>query len=280
MAFPPPFLILEHDGSLEGRLTAICEFLNTVGGGMPPENIVIRGRGGPAGLFEDRRPVDPDQARVARLLSRLALALGRDAAGKEAVDTVLLALRSDLEGVDLAAARLIARSLKRGGAALDELGDEAARLVEKAAVRTRREAHRMLGLLRFRELSDASLFATIEPDCDLLALIADHFAERFPGLRWAIRDEGRETALVHVPGRPWMIGPWLGILPVEGDGGVDGSGRPPELPLSDAETRVVEFWRRYFESVAITGRLNPRLQSSFMPKKYWKNLTEIPRSAD
>ena len=130
----------------------------------------------------------------------------------------------------------------------------------------------MTGLVRFRELRDKSLFASIDTDCDVLALIGDHFASRFPALRWAIRDERRDRAIVHEPGAAWQIGSRLAVECAKG--GATRQGAAAGLPLAPGEEGIEECWLRYFESIAIEGRKNPRLQTSFMPKKYWKNLPE------
>jgi len=51
---------------------------------------------------------------------------------------------------------------------------------------------------------------------------------------------------------------------------------PRNLPvLRDIDADYEELWKSYTKSVAIKERRNLRLQMSFMPKKYWKFLTEM-----
>ncbi|OHE65397.1 MAG: hypothetical protein A2413_20400 [Treponema sp. RIFOXYC1_FULL_61_9] len=251
--------LLEYDGSFPGFLCAVCDLLNETAGAGDPRDLLICGPSRPSSLFERRVLVLRDDARAERLWTWLARRAGEEAARK-----LMAAFCSDLEGADGSVARMIVRIRREGRDALDDLGDGDARLVEKASTRTRREAHRMTGLVRFKELRDGSLFSTIDSDCDVLALIADHFAARFPVFRWAIRDERRDAAIVHEPGCGWSIGKRFAVERDE-EGG---------LPLSSGESGITECWLRYFRAIAIEGRLNPRLQASFMPKKYWKNLTE------
>ncbi|MEI6873657.1 MAG: TIGR03915 family putative DNA repair protein [Spirochaetota bacterium] len=255
--------VFEHDGSFAGFLCAVAELLNALADGDDPRRCDVAAASRPAAFFEEREGVARDEGRAEQFLSRL-----RSRAGEAVVQTVLEAFCSDLEGAAEATARMIAGVWRDGRVALDELGDPDALLVEKAALRARREAHLFTGLLRFSELLDASLFASIDPDCDLLVLIGDHFSARFPLFRWAIRDERRDTAILHEAGGPWKI--VHGLHVAEGWGGMDDDG----LPLSRDEASIRECWRRYFESVAIGERRNPRLQASHMPRKYWKNLTE------
>jgi probable DNA metabolism protein len=42
-----------------------------------------------------------------------------------------------------------------------------------------------------------------------------------------------------------------------------------------AEKEYQDLWKKYFETIAIKERTNPRCQKNFMPVRYWKNLTEL-----
>jgi len=259
-----PRRILIHDGSFPGFLCAAAEALNARL--LSPSEPVLRVRGpvSVAELFEERERVSRDDGRARALWRRLSAKAGEDAMAK-----TLEAFCSDLPGADEAAAAMIVRLWFEGAGALDDLASEEARLLEKGAYRAAHEAHRFMGLVRFAELSDGSWYARIAPDCDVLALIADHFAARYPAMRWAIHDGRRGTAILHEPDRGWTAVTGFRVAA----GG--------ELPFSNAEKAMREAWRTYFEAVAIKERTNPALQSSFLPKKHWGNLPEMesPRPA-
>ena len=36
-----------------------------------------------------------------------------------------------------------------------------------------------------------------------------------------------------------------------------------------------QAWRLFYRSVSIDARYNPELRTHFMPKRFWKNLTEV-----
>jgi len=127
------------------------------------------------------------------------------------------------------------------------------------------EGHRLCGLVRFSELSDGSWYAPVEPSCDVLVLIADHFAARFGSMSFAIHDLNRGSAIVHAPGRACSLVEGFGLEPEDG---IDGA-------LSPREREIRGLWRLYFETIAIESRRNPRLQMSHMPRKYWGTLTEM-----
>ncbi|TFG81697.1 MAG: DNA metabolism protein [Spirochaetales bacterium] len=248
---PPRFL--EHDGSFPCFLCATAEALNEVIAGRPSP--VVSGPAIAEELFEQRETVARDDRRAATLWTRL-----ERRAGNEAIRTLLEAFCSDLPGANEAVATAIARIWVEGACVLNDLGSPEILAVEKAAVRTRAEAHLMTGLVRFSGLSDDSWYSSIQPDCDILVLIADHFASRFPGMNWIIHDRGRHTAIIHRPEAGWKV--------------VEGFALEGKLAWSDDESRLRETWSRYFRSVAIGERTNPRLQVSHMPKKYWGDLPE------
>ncbi|MDW7677556.1 MAG: TIGR03915 family putative DNA repair protein, partial [Bacillota bacterium] len=123
-----------------------------------------------------------------------------------------------------------------------------------------RESHRLLGLLRFQELSNGLYYATYEPDFHQTPLIAPHFVHRLSSHPWIIHDVKRELAAC------WDTRQWvLRDLPAD------------EAPaVSQGEEVMQQLWQVYFHHIAIRQRTNPRVQRSFMPQKYWKHLVEKP----
>lgn len=244
--------VLSHDGSLPGFLCACAESLNA------PGPVAVVGPSTPAGLFEERWAVERDDGRAAALWERFSRAIGA-----AAMRTLLEAFLSDRPGADTAVARALRRLRAEGASALDDLSDPAMLEVLKASARSRREAHLLLGLARFSELADGSWYAAIEPACDVIVLMADHFGARYATMRFAVHDARRGTALIHEPG--------------EGCELVSGLSLPPEgLPLAEAELAIRGLWRTYFASIGIAERANPALQRGHMPKRYWSRLVEEP----
>jgi len=254
---------LAHDGSFPGFLCACAEALNAA----EPVPRVVRADI-PESLFEARVTVPRDHERAIALWKRMA-----GAYGAACMRTFLEAFLSDTTDVDEAISRMLRKVRRTGAGALDDLADPDALTVEKASYRARMEGHKMCGLVRFSQLSDGSWYAPIEPDCDVLLLIADHFSARFNTMRFAIHDRRRGSAIVHETGKAWNLVEGFGftVSSQEDAGSVPGF----ESSLSEEERAVRALWKKYFESVAVEGRTNPRLQRSFMPKKYWNLLTEM-----
>ena len=104
------------------------------------------------------------------------------------------------------------------------------------------------GFLRFRETEKGILFAPIRPKANLLVLLAEHFADRFPRERWFILDTGRGTAAAHEPGKGFVLYTGLDIT------------RQEIGEIRDAEEDFAGMWRTFCTSIAIESRRNPGLQ--------------------
>lgn len=124
------------------------------------------------------------------------------------------------------------------------------------------EYHRMLGFVRFKEIKNKLLYAAIEPDHNIVALITPHFAERLSNENFIIHDTKRGLASVYDKNE-WII--------------TTLSEEQSLKLLSENEAGTYELlWKEYFRSTTIDSRHNPKLQKMHMPKRYWKFLTELP----
>jgi len=121
------------------------------------------------------------------------------------------------------------------------------------------EVHRLCGLIRFTSLKGDILYAPIEPDHDVCELLANHFCDRFKNDPFIIHDKKRAKALI-ASGGDWYISEFT-------------SQSLPEL--TEDENAWQKLWKKYFNTIAIKERTNPRCQRNFMPVRYWKNLTEM-----
>jgi probable DNA metabolism protein len=245
-----------YDGSFPGFLCACAEALNA----PEPSPRVVKATV-PETLFEERCMVKRDDERAAAICTRLT-----NRASPEAMRTLLEAFLSDVPEADATAALAMKRVRTEGAAALRDLSDPVMLALEKAARRAGQEAHMFCGLVRFSELSDGSWYAPVEPACDVLILIADHFAARFSTMRFAVHDLRRGSAVLHEPGKVWSLVDSFGLEPE--------SGSIDEL-LSERERDIRRLWKLYFNTIAIESRCNPGLQSSRMPKHFWNLLTEM-----
>lgn len=257
-------IVLVHDGSFEGFLCALAErgrWRAVTGSGSRTRGLnlpSIRREGGQADLFEDPQPVRRDSERARAVAEKIS-----SAGGPASLRTLREAFGSDLPDLEEALARTARALVESGPRALENLADEGIRAVVSAALRTRMQAHLYAGLVRFSSRSDGWWFSRIEPACDVLPWLGEHFASRFPLHRFVIHDARRDTALIHEPGKGWDV-----------YGGFLASSSPDKDP-PDVERKAREAWRRYFDQVAIGERKNPRLQASHLPRKYRRHLPEF-----
>ncbi len=154
--------------------------------------------------------------------------------------------------------KFLKRAYKLGSNAIECLSDEAIFGLYKLYRSVARESHLMLGILRFAELDQNIFYAQYEPSYDLTGILAPHFAERLKDQLWVIHDTKRGIGGFY-DGENWFL--------QEIDNHRD-------LVFSDAELKYQELWKRYFNHIAIPERKNLKGQMNFMPKRYWKFLTE------
>ncbi len=48
-----------------------------------------------------------------------------------------------------------------------------------------------------------------------------------------------------------------------------------EIVLHKNEQQLKAFWRGFYQSISNPDRYNPKLRQQFMPKGYWRYLTEL-----
>jgi len=120
------------------------------------------------------------------------------------------------------------------------------------------EAQRFIQFVRFSDIGGA-LVSIIEPENSVLSLLAEHFAERYPNEQFLIYDKTHRLGLLYTDKQ-------IRLEQIE----------KYEMPvLSQEEKDCQKLWRLFYDTIAIKERRNERCRMNFMPKKYWKNMTEF-----
>ena len=138
--------------------------------------------------------------------------------------------------------------------------------VSQVAKSVGREKHRMEAFVRFKLTADGVYFANIEPDFDVLPLISNHFERRYADQKWIIYDLKRQYGLFYDLDRVEVM---QLSLPDNYD--------PTKTTLDFFTPSEIEFqtlWQDYFESTNIHSRKNMKLHVQYVPKRYWKYLSE------
>ncbi|HQA52868.1 MAG TPA: TIGR03915 family putative DNA repair protein [Spirochaetota bacterium] len=143
---------------------------------------------------------------------------------------------------------------------LENFADSSIRELNQLSKKVYIERHRFLGLIRFSELSDKTLYAQFEPDHNITLILAPHFKTRLPNDNWIIHDLSRGIGAVYDKEKNDYI-----LCCLENSS---------EIIHSEEENAFRKIWQRYWKEIAIPERKNPKCQLNFMPKRYWKHLTE------
>lgn len=202
-------------------------------------------------LFETRT-VAADPAHAERVLRKVT------ALSPEAALLLRRGFLTCLPEKELHLFRLIAKLLRDGPHFLRDRSDETLYPVVRAVQHLGGEVHLLKGFVRFSDLGGV-LGGEIEPKNRVLPLLGGHFAARYHNERFFLYDRTHKEALFHVPGQTV-------IRPLE-----DFQMAPPD----ETEAQYRLLWKRFYDTIAIKERENPRLRMSNMPKRYWNTMTEF-----
>lgn len=248
----------QYDASFVGYLSAVVSATNR--GDTAPR--LITDQQSPQGeLFaETPLPVasDQDQARHFRqtFVTRVS---------PEAFATLRYAFHSSTPDKEQLLWEYIRLGMTVGVAMTARLADEPVCTVNRIARHVAHEAHKYKGFVRFREVmagdgEQTFLYAAIEPEAEVLPLIAPHFRERISDRPWMIHDLGRGQAVLGNGGRWQLVNEVTAIA---------------EPTVTAAEQQFTALWQGYFATMVIPERHNPRLQQQHVPLRYRKHLPEF-----
>lgn len=245
-----------YDGSFEGLLTAVFEVYERK---SPLARLVPASRHQPD-AFAEKTDVLTDSTKANRVWNGLRRKLSAYALRN--VFSVYLSERPDKEELLLAFIRMVFGS---GEKVEENFGSPVVLQVAQIGKQLHREKHRFEAFVRFTRLADGVYFAAIEPDFDVLPLIAPHFADRYADQPWIIYDRKRRYGLhydlVQVQEVHFDFQPAAAALHA-----------PPVLDADEELFR--QLWQVYFQSVNIPARRNLKLHRRHLPLRYWKYLTE------
>jgi probable DNA metabolism protein len=158
--------------------------------------------------------------------------------------------------------RMIVRLLQEGAGFLRDFSDETAHPVLTAVRHLNGEAHLLKGFIRFSELGGV-LGSEIEPKNRVLPLLRSHFCSRYRDETFFIYDRIHKEALFYAEGKA-VIQP-LDFFQM--------------APPDETEANYRLLWKRFYDTIAIKERYNPRCRQTNMPKRYWTTMTEFQSEA-
>ena len=236
-----------YDGSFEGFLCCIFESYRNK---EVPTAICCDEDFAPT-LFAVRAvTTDPDHAR--RVLRKLIIC------SPVCANLVRRGFLTYLPEKELYLYRLVAKLLREGPGFLQNFSDETLHPVAKAVQHLNSEAHLLKGFVRFSELGGV-LGGEIAPKNRVLPLLRNHFCARYLNESFFLYDRPHKEALFYAGGRAV-------IRPLE-----EFQMAPPD----ETEAKYRLLWKRFYDTIAIRERENPRCRMSNMPKRYWGTMTEF-----
>ena len=154
--------------------------------------------------------------------------------------------------------QFVRKLYKEGPVFFKNQADEVYHPIAKAVRHMNGEVEKLRGFVRFSDYNGI-LGAEIEPKNRVLPLLRHHFCSRYANESLFIYDRNHTDLLLYANGRSR-------IIPVD------------SLQLSlpgEEEVHYRALWKRFYDTIAIKERTNPRCQNSFLPKRYRSTMTEF-----
>ena len=238
-----------YDGSFEGLLTSIYEafYANVKPDDIKMKDVYIEN------FLVDKIYIETDIDKSQRVYEAIEAKIS-----KESLKRVFYAYLSELPNSEILILKYLQLGFKIGPNVDLNLANEDVLNIDKIYKKVGNERHRVLGLLRFKNVKENILYAQVEPDHNVIALVASHFKERLSSENFIIHDTKREIAIFYNR-KEWVI------KDIE---------VPDPFLVKDMEESYEDLWRVYFNAISIKRKTNIKLQKRNMPMRYWKYLTE------
>ena len=243
-------MIYQYDGSFDGFLCCVFRAVY-----QKEEPLGIFAEDSAQATLLETVLIDTDPEKARRVLLSIPKKLG-----ESALTAVRWAFLSQLEDKELALLAFLRLGYRVGPKVMKMLTEPCVNRILTAARNVANEAHLLKGFTRFSEHGGA-LTAEIEPKNDVLPILARHFRARMPNESFLIYDRTHKLALV-------SSGGWCQILPME----------QLEVPHADGQEQFYRrLWTRFYDTVTIEARYNPKCRMTHMPKRYWDTMTEFQK---
>jgi len=248
-----------YDGSFDGFLTVVFEIYSQK---QKPVQI-IREKLWQQGFFDQTTHIATDAAKSERVWNGVA-----KRSNKHIVRMFYLVFVSELPNIEMTLYGYLEKLFDdAAGFSYKNLLDDHSFSLYQVSRKVSFEVHRFTGFVRFQETADGLLFAAIEPDHDILALLAPHFARRFGSQTWVIYDSRRDKGIFYK--KPEMHEITLTEKQFDSF-----TGEINQNAKAQNEDLYRALWKAYYKAINIPERKNTKLMLRLLPRRYWKYLTE------
>ena len=247
---------LIYDGSFNGFLTAVFiafeEKLHVVD--------IQRNNQSQNGLFSETETIFTNVDKAKRVWN------GIRAKSRNTITNIYFAFLSETEGVEMMCYTYIQKLMATKDKKQADFSDETVLYISQLARKVGREKHRMEAFVRFQLTKDDIYFANIEPDFDVLPLISKHFRNRYADQQWLIYDVKRGYGIFYNLESVEIVSLDLSEIHFNRN--------RKSKTFTEGEYEYQELWNNYFQSTNIKSRINRKLHTQHIPKRYWKYLSE------
>ncbi|MFC5284974.1 TIGR03915 family putative DNA repair protein [Pedobacter alpinus] len=249
--------LLTYDHSLDGFFTAVFEVYEYKI--VEPE---IRKEGLPLpGFFYGLHRVITNSNKADRVYQKLKILLK-----EKGIRQIIYSLLTEEEHCERPILEVIKYAIANPNRyVLSNMTNQAVLKLERYTKQVSREKHRMEAFVRFKLTADNIYFAEIEPDFNVMPVIAKHFRDRYQDQKWLIFDQKRHYGMYYN---------LISIETVEMKFNHQTKKNEGIEMLASEEDLYQSLWRTYFDRTNIKARKNTRLHVQHVPKRYWKYLTE------
>ncbi|RZJ75451.1 MAG: DNA metabolism protein [Flavobacterium sp.] len=252
-------VVYVFDGTFEGLLTAIFEFYEQKPGTVQ----LVWDRLHQPTMLGETVFIDNDEEKAKRVWKGLCKKMGKD--WQQIFYKTHLAEDSQTFQDLFNLARYI---FDNPAGAEKNFGNPYVMAISKMERKISRERHRMKAFIRFQKTADGMYYCPIEPDFNVLPLVAAFFKNRYADQQWIIYDVKRKYGLYYDLHKVTEIS-YEFVANIDTKKTV----LPAEL-LDSKEELASLLWKDYFNSVNIPARKNMKLHIQHVPKRYWKYLNE------
>ncbi len=236
-----------YDGSFEGLLTAIFyaypakEHINIV----KEINFI-------PSLLNTTKTIDTEIDKFTRVYTSI-----NEKLNLSVLENIYLVYLSDIKGAENVILDYLRLCYKYGIKINLAKNNDTIILIDRYSKKVTNEAHLLTGFIRFKEISPARYYSSIEPEYNILPLIEKHFTKRFSDQCFIIHDIKRSLAIVY-------NGNSSIITHFDYDN--------YKQINNNYDIEYSKLWKTFYNSVNIEERRNIRCMKQHMPRKYWGHM--------
>jgi probable DNA metabolism protein len=247
------------DGSFEGLLTAIFEFYES----KPGEVKLVWNKFYQPSMLDETVEIINDDAKAGRVWTGLKKKLSLE--WQQKFFYASLAENPDVFQDMFDFARYM---FDNPQGAEDNYANASVMAISAIERKVSRERHRMKAFIRFQKTADGIYYCPIEPDFNVLPLVASFFKNRYADQKWIIYDVKRKYGLYY---------DLFNVQEITYDFVSNIDTAKVVLPgnlVDEKEELASLLWKDYFNSTNIPSRKNMKLHIQHVPKRYWRYLNE------